>query len=645
MKRFVLVVALLITLETGRAPTTAQNGSARPPITPSNATQLVPLSSIGRGTINHLAWSPDYKTLAVAGSLGVWLCDLQDSQATPQRLGDHEAEATGVAFSPDGQLLAWGEPEVVWVWSLATHTALMALEGHAGVSSLAFSPDGTRLASGDNNGIVRIWEVTTGKLLAQRRDHAWTVFSVGFGPDGQQVISVGMDGSGAGGEIPVWNIATNTRLALFLPEMNFYNEKGGSEGGAQAAAFAQDGKTVLLAGGRSGYWVQVWDVETGSRLSVPVRQTDRMTSVVFSSDTRFMAASGENNTIQVWKTDGGLQSSIRQDETIENMVFSPDGQQLAAVSKEGLIRLWNVDTGSEAVTLRHWIRVTNMAFDLGGRRLACVMSDGTLWVVDAQTTLVIDVIAPPGVSISSAAFSPDGHRLALGGRDGTVWLWDTAARSITPMPGKQVHPVTSVTFSPDGKLLISGSRDRSVQIWDVATGTKTDLFGLIEDTLFKVVFSRDGQFAVLVSMDGSAQLYDVMTGTELSRIDDIQGTGAIVFSPTGQRVLFQLQDYPGSLWNIENGTRIALLTTPKAALSPDWQLLAVAEHEPGTPGSFSGNKTTIRFWNVATGDSVAVTGSLPGEITDLAFSPDGTLLLSTGSDSVIQVWGIPQQSE
>ena len=38
-----------------------------------NANQVVSLARLGRGRVIAVAWSPDGKTLAVAGSVGVWL--------------------------------------------------------------------------------------------------------------------------------------------------------------------------------------------------------------------------------------------------------------------------------------------------------------------------------------------------------------------------------------------------------------------------------------------------------------------------------------------------------------------------------------------------------------------------------------------
>src|SRR5262249_12616334 len=71
----------------------------------------------------------------------------------------------GVAFSPDGQLIASGHDEQgIKIWERVSGRELRTLRGHSGtVMSVAFSPDGLRLASGSTDETVRVWDVATGQ--------------------------------------------------------------------------------------------------------------------------------------------------------------------------------------------------------------------------------------------------------------------------------------------------------------------------------------------------------------------------------------------------------------------------------------------------------------------------------------------------
>ena len=62
---------------------------------------------LSKGLIYQIQFSPDSTILAVASSIGIWIYDAQTYQELTL-LTKHEGAVTGLAFSPDGQMLASG---------------------------------------------------------------------------------------------------------------------------------------------------------------------------------------------------------------------------------------------------------------------------------------------------------------------------------------------------------------------------------------------------------------------------------------------------------------------------------------------------------------------------------------------------------
>ncbi len=151
-------------------------------------------SSQLQGPVWSVAFSPDGKTLAYGASdlkLHVW--DLEKMTET-RRL---DGGGLSVAFSQDGSVLASSNFEVVQLWDAKTLAGRGELRGHEDrIESISLSADGRLLASAADDETIRVWDVSTRRLLGPPlEDHTGAVFGVAFSPDGTSFASGGDDGA------------------------------------------------------------------------------------------------------------------------------------------------------------------------------------------------------------------------------------------------------------------------------------------------------------------------------------------------------------------------------------------------------------------------------------------------------------------
>src|SRR5262249_32182823 len=153
-----------------------------------------------------------------------------------------------LSFSPDGKRLA-GLGNWVRVWDLATkQEALKIAHGGSGIANVVFSPDGKRLAVGDFNGVVKVWDATTGKEGLSPKGHRQSdpVWWVAFSPDGQRLASASGDTT-----IRVWNLANGQEIRTLQEHA----------AGVVRVAFSPEGQRLVSGSGDQK--IIVWDLLSG----------------------------------------------------------------------------------------------------------------------------------------------------------------------------------------------------------------------------------------------------------------------------------------------------------------------------------------------------------------------------------------------
>ena len=318
---------------------------------------------LGKGqseAVFRVAFSPDSRTLASAGFIEreagrlitkgtIRLWDV-GTGALLKTLEGNTDVVLSVAFSPDGRTLASGGffgmedarmlEGSIRLWDVSTGRLLKTLEGHEwGVNSVAFSPNGQTLASGSLDETIRMWDTLTGRHKLTIEGHTEAVLRVAFSPDGQTLASGSEDNT-----IRFWVVTTGEQLRSLKAPLVAVN----------SVAFSPNGRTLASGGVTESSYVKttmrLWDVGTGKLLKLleghPFLQSLRrnVNSVAFSTDGSIIVGASEAYTIGFWDVKTGTHLNTLEGHTgaVNSVAFSPDGRTLASGSDDGTILLWNL---------------------------------------------------------------------------------------------------------------------------------------------------------------------------------------------------------------------------------------------------------------------------------------------------------------
>lgn len=463
------------------------------------------------------------------------------------------------------------------------------------ITDVAYGPNGDYVLSGSYDGTMKLWEVSTGRMVRTFRGHEDIIDSVVFGPKGNVALSGSRDNT-----MKLWDLETGRTLHTFIAHMK----------SVYSVAFSPDGKFVLSGSGDRT--MKLWDASTG-RLIRTFEGYDEggVSSVKFNPKGNIILSTNSGwdipTVIKLWDVSTGqLIKTIKGfDDELESAIFTPDGRYIISIDQKSM-RLWEVSTG--------------------------------------RMVREFEVFSGDSIDVS-----PDGKYAVVGSVGlGARSRWGEGASVWDLKSGEQIYNTKDggfgVAFSPTGKYILSGCDGNIIKLWKLKKGQLHKEF-LTHSGSGRPKFSPDGHRILMRSSQNILILLDVLTGNVINELkSSYKVISSYIFSPEGNFILTWGANGTIELWNGENGEIIRSFNykpsgkwhkVVAAYISDSGTKIYSAEISPTTGGN--GSLKVIETSSGSVTHSVDFKlpqGSNAGRIR-MQFSSDGKLLLAP--DKIIEV--------
>ena len=542
------------------------------------------------------------------------------------------------AISPNGKWVAAGYSDwtrnVIFIWDIQTKEIVHQIDQQpASIQSVEFTPDGSMLVSAGSDGVIRFWNVYSGKLVKAINAFSNDIRSMRFAKNKNQLIIHVADQ-----DTVVYDLTTGEISQYQSKPIDPYYEHLIHSGYTIDAVnsfvrFSPSGEKIACGDGS----IQVWDAKSRTMLSsIYTEHTLELVAMTFSNDENMLVAATADDKVYVWDIESGKQLFYTQTNSMSKrldfikdefsdigretwgtifgetvygkygIAFSNDDAQLL-IPNGGNIDIWDIESNQKELTL-DYSDPSMIPFKVSatsdGRYIYSVMNwNQNLLIRDANTGKQIRSLSLPDVDNDTFTATDLSNKwfARTNAAGGEYWIEviNIESGKIIKLPISE-RGTRPIRLSNTGKYIGASLIYDRLTIWEIETGKiiyVSNDFARIDD------FAIDDHSGVLAtSNEGKISLWDLTPFIELSNLAD---------------------NFPG-------------LNTPVPTTTPDYS--SSYSYSSPTPAptiviqTLEVPKTSADAIDERNSENIKLLKTIGlGEITDISYSSENTLYVTSSN--------------
>jgi WD40 repeat protein len=315
----------------------------------------------------------------------------------------------GLAVTADGSRAAMADQDgTIRVIDLSTACVLREWKGpDDAVGNVAFHAGGCELLSAAEDGYLRRWNANTGAHIAQCKVPFDALYGVAASVDGSRVVGAACDGA-----LVLWSGCEGAKPVVFEEDVASQSPVSLPADGRFAFTGTDDGK------------VAKWDLNEGRRVAAFEGHSGAVNAVTVTPDGRFCVSGGGDDTVRLWAAETGECLAVLRGHTsnVYGIAITPDGRRIASVGHDDTLRVWDIPAPilARVATSRKRGYVNAKVVLLGDSGVGKSGLALRLWHDRWEKTESSHGIEIQRLVLADAGDDPDVVR--------EVWLWDLAGQ-------------------------------------------------------------------------------------------------------------------------------------------------------------------------------------------------------------------------